>query len=298
MAAVTGVTVADLEFQAANLDVARAAAVYREHGALVVRGLMQPYVDRIRADIMQAVDAAVALLPQARQIDEGWSTPDGTLFIPAPAGFHRDRQVMVSSCRYQTSAEFFRSAFDPTALDLVEAILGPDVELFMNGQCLVKEPVGGHAKHLHQDAGYFEHKYEGPCAILSYAVPTDLVNGALYVVPGSHKLGMLRHVDTTSHLGLDPAEWSWDDALPICGEPGDSIFFHVKTIHGSPSNHSQGPRPVFIHRYRAAADYVVISATSAAKRAAAEQHVAAAKKENQLGFMVRGTRRWEDRTDG
>ena len=34
------------------------------------------------------------------------------------------------------------------------------------GQVLYKEPVGGHPKMLHQDASYFEHKYEGPCALL------------------------------------------------------------------------------------------------------------------------------------
>lgn len=127
-------------------------------------------------------------------------------------------------------------------------------------------------------------------ATLNYCVDTNLQNGALYVVPGSHKWGTLRHVDTFSHLGLDEAEWTWDRAVPIVGQAGDSIFFHVHTIHGSQENHSEKPRPVFIHRYRSADDYVVISAASVEKRAEAEKHVAEAKKENQRGLMVRGFR--------
>jgi len=283
----------DLEVYADHLDVARAAALYREHGCLVVRGLMRAYLPLLRRDIDAAAAQAIALLDQAEKIPEGWRTPDGTLFLPAPPGYPRDKQIMVLGVNYQTSAAFFRSAFDERALDIVEAILGPDVELFLNGQCLYKEPVGGHPKHLHQDASYFEHRHDGPVAILSYGVDTDLVNGALHVVPGSHRMGTLRHVDTFSHLGLDPDEWPWERSLPILGQAGDAIFFHYKCIHGSQENHSQQPRPVFIHRYRRPDDYVVVSATTTEKRAEAEKRAVQATKDNQRGLMVRGFRRYD-----
>lgn len=274
------ITVQELEVFADRLDAKHAASIYQEHGALVVRGLMRPYLAAIQRDIEVSVAQALALLPQAQKVPEGWTTPDGTLFLPAPKNFTRAQQIMVLGCRYDTSAAFFRSAFAPALLDILEAIIGPDIELFMNGQCLYKEPVGGHPKHLHQDSAYFEHRYEGPVGVLNYAVDTDLVNGALHVVPGSHRLGQLRHIDTFSHLGLDPQEWKWGHALPICGAAGDSIFFHVRCIHGSQENHSTGPRPVFIHRYRRPDDYVVVNATTSDNRAVAEKHAAAAKKEN------------------
>ena len=289
------ITVQDLEVFADRLDAKRAASIYQKHGALVVRGLMKPYLAAIQRDIEASVAQALALLPQAQKVPEGWTTPDGTLFLPAPKSFNRDQQIMVLGCRYDTSAAFFRSAFEPGLLDILEQIIGPDIELFMNGQCLYKEPVGGHPKHLHQDSAYFEHRFEGPVGVLNYAVDTDLVNGALYVVPGSHRLGQLKHVDTFSHLGLDPQEWKWEHALPVCGAAGDSIFFHVRCIHGSQENHSTGPRPVFIHRYRRPDDYVVVSATTSDNRAVAEKHATAAKKENaQRGLMVRGFRRHEE----
>jgi len=46
---------------------------------------------------------------------------------------------------------------DSTLLDLVEAIIGPDIELFGQGQCLYKEPVGGTRSTCTKDSSYFEH---------------------------------------------------------------------------------------------------------------------------------------------
>jgi len=284
------VSVEQLEVFADRLVPQRAAEIYNEHGCLVVRGLMKPYLAELHRDIEASATQALSLLDRARKVTEGWTTPDGTLFLPAPPGYPRDKQIMVLAISYYTSAAFFRTAFDPKTVDIVEAILGPNIELFINGQCLYKEPVGGHPKHLHQDASYFEHRFEGPVGVLTYVVDTDLVNGALHVIPGSHRLGTLPHVDTFSHLGLEEKEWPWERALPVVGKAGDSIFFHVRCIHGSKENHSEKPRPVFIHRYRRVDAYVTIGATTTQNRAEAEQRAAEAKKENQRGLMVRGFR--------
>lgn len=285
------INVKDLEVSIDNLDIKTAAAIYKEHGCLVVRGLMRSYVEAMYRDIMTTVETAIAALDQAREVPEGWITPNGCLFIPAPEHFERDKQVMTVGINYYTSATFLQSALDKRALDIVEAILGPNIETFGNGQSLVKEPIGGHPKHLHQDSAYFEHKYEGPVAILNYVVDTDLQKGALHVVPGSHTGGQLKHIDTFSHLGLDEDEWPWEVAVPVEGQAGDSIFFNVKTVHGSKPNYSDTPRPVFINRYRRPDDYVTISATTTQNRAEAEKRAAEAKKTNeQRGLMVRGFR--------
>ncbi|MCZ6679828.1 MAG: phytanoyl-CoA dioxygenase family protein [Candidatus Poribacteria bacterium] len=289
------VIVEDIEVFADDFAPQHAAAIFKEYGALVVRGLMKEYIAGIHRDIEAAATESIALLDRAEKIVEGWRTPNGTLFLPAPPGYPRDKQIMVLGISYHTSTAFFRSALDGRTLDIVEAILGPNIELFGNGQSLYKEPVGGHPKHLHQDSAYFEHHYEGPVGVLSYVVDTDLVNGALHVVPGSHRLGQLKHTDTFSHLGLDAHEWPWERALPIVGKAGDSIFFHVKTVHGSKQNHSEHPRPVFINRYRRIDDYVVVGATTTANRAEAEKRAAEARKTNeQRGLMVRGFRPYSE----
>ena len=289
------VTADEISVAVEALDIKRAETIYREHGCLVVRGLLKQYVAAMARDIAATVQQSLEMIDRAQAIPEGWTTPNGSLLIPAPAGYKRDRQIMTVGISYYTSAAFLQAAMDPTTLDIVEALLGPNIELFGNGQSLVKEPVGGHPKHLHQDSAYFEHRYEGPVAILTYVVDTDLVNGALHVVPGSHKMGQLKHIDTFSHLGLDEDEWPWEAALPVVGQAGDSIFFNVKTIHGSKQNHSDSPRPVFINRYRRPDDYALIRATTTANRVEAEKQAAEARKTNDVqGLMVRGFRAYED----
>lgn len=290
----SNITVEDIELSVDTFNAEKAANIFEEHGCLVVRGLMKPYIESIALDMAAAAAESLSLLDQAQQITEGWRTPNGTLFIPAPQGYDRDKQIMVLSMNYQTSAALFQSAFDVNAVKIVGAILGQNVEIFGNGQCLYKEPVGGHPKHLHQDSAYFEHQYQGPVGILNYVVDTDLVNGALHVVPGSHRLGQLKHVDTFSHLGLEEDEWPWESALPVVGKAGDSIFFNVKTVHGSKQNMSDKPRPVFINRYRRTDDFVIIGGTTAANRAEAEKRAAAAeeakKANSDRGLMVQGFR--------
>src|SRR5688572_28754804 len=88
------ITVHDIEVFADNLDIKRAAIIYQEHGCLVVRGLMNRYLADIQRDIETTAAQAVALLPRAKEVPEGWRTPDGSLFLPAPAGFPRDKQIM------------------------------------------------------------------------------------------------------------------------------------------------------------------------------------------------------------
>ncbi len=281
-----------------DLDVAEAAAIYKEHGCLVVRALMKPYIEEMAADISATVRQSVEMLDRAERKPEGWVSPNGSLFIPAPEGYDRDKQIMTVGISYFTSAAFLRAAMDPTALDILEAVLGPNIELFGQGQSLVKEPVGGHPKHLHQDSAYFEHRFEGPVGILTYVVDTDLENGALHVVPGTHKQGQLKHVDTFSHLGLDEDEWPWEAALPIAGQAGDAIYFHVRTVHGSKQNHSEAPRPVFINRYRRPDDYAIVRATTTTNRAEAEKLAEQARREDEpKGLMVRGFRPYTE-SDG
>src|SRR4028118_30226 len=102
-------SVGDIEVFTDDLDAQRAASIYKEHGCLVVRGLMKPYLAQLQRDIEASAAQSVALLDRAKQIPEGWVTLDGTLFLPAPPGFKRDKQNMVLGISYNTSAAFFRA---------------------------------------------------------------------------------------------------------------------------------------------------------------------------------------------
>ena len=96
-------------------------------------------------------------------------------------------------------------------------------------------------------------------------------------------------------------EWSFDDALRIDGAAGDTVFFHIHTLHGSTPNRSPAPRPTFINRYIEAGDYQAYFATDARMRERAKAEYEEAVRSGALppkerGIMVRGAREW--RADG
>merc|ERR1719401_2325094 len=219
---------------------------------------------------------------------------------------------MVLSLDYYSSSALLHAALDERCLDIVEAILGPNVELFGKGQCFYKEPLGGNPKLMHQDSAYFEFEEEGVVGTLNYAVDcsTEINNGPLFVVPGSHKIGgyghnregayhgqkpsfaHIKHVDTRSHLGLDPKVWTFDEAIAVNGKAGDTVFFHMNCVHGSTPNFSDKPRATFINRYLKVGDKQIIFATSTKQRALAEKAYetgdADKMPKQDKGFVVRG----------
>eukprot|EP00746_Dinoflagellata_sp_MGD_P003934 gnl/MRDRNA2_/MRDRNA2_107617_c0_seq1.p1 gnl/MRDRNA2_/MRDRNA2_107617_c0~~gnl/MRDRNA2_/MRDRNA2_107617_c0_seq1.p1 ORF type:complete len:393 (+),score=75.41 gnl/MRDRNA2_/MRDRNA2_107617_c0_seq1:115-1293(+) len=324
-ASFNGITVDDLSVSVDDPDlVQKAVSIYNEHGCCVVRGLNRKYVPGIQEHADLLAQQSVSLLPQANfQPGVGWVTPDGTLFVPTPKEhmerLGRDKQIMVLGLDYYSSSALVQAATDEKCLDIVSGILGPNIELFGKGQCFYKEPAGGNPKLLHQDSAYFEFKNQGVVGTLNYAVDTTrgLNNGPLYVIPGTHKIGgfgcdrpgayhgrskdfaYIQHVDTRSHLALDPQYWTFDEAIPIDGEAGDTILFHMNCVHGSTPNFSDKPRATFINRYLACDDEQIIFATDAKMRAEAE--LAADNNETDKmpkqdnGFIVRGRKLYDGR---
>ena len=65
------VTIQDIEVFADRLDLQRAAEIYKEHGCLVVRGLMKPYIAELQRDIdrCRAVGAAAHLRKPVKRAD-------------------------------------------------------------------------------------------------------------------------------------------------------------------------------------------------------------------------------------
>ena len=146
-----GTTVNDFTLPLEEVTPDRARAIFDEFGVLVVRDLAAAYAPRIRAAAEAAFARSLALL-EAGHFEAvingdhtvGWSTPDQTLFIPAPEGHARSKQAMVLALDYFSDASMLQAATDERTLDIVEALLGsPNIELFGKGQCFYKEGMTG-----------------------------------------------------------------------------------------------------------------------------------------------------------
>ena len=75
-------------------------------------------------------------------------------------------------------------------------------------------------------------------------------NGALLVVPGSHK-GKIYDHHYEGHFSGAITDTTFDDksAVPIELKAGGISIHHVRTIHGSTPNRSQHPRRLLLFQY-------------------------------------------------
>ena len=108
---------------------------------------------------------------------------------------------------------------------------------------------------MHQDYPFFPHRDHSTIAAWMPLIDTSRENGALHVVPGSHKLGPIEHLGSSEKgFRLNPDEWSLSKGMPINAKAGDVILFNYLVIHGSNQNKSYVRRTSLIYQYNAITD--------------------------------------------
>jgi ectoine hydroxylase-related dioxygenase (phytanoyl-CoA dioxygenase family) len=142
-------------------------------------------------------------------------------------------------------------------VNAVETVLGDEVYHYHH-KMILKEPKVGGAWAWHQDYGYW---YNNGCLwpkMASCLIAVDKAtkaNGCLQVVPGSHHLGRINHVDVGEQTGADPERVNaLLERMPIEHvelNPGSAVLFHSNLLHRSDQNTSDNPRWAFICCYNA-----------------------------------------------
>jgi ectoine hydroxylase-related dioxygenase (phytanoyl-CoA dioxygenase family) len=85
--------------------------------------------------------------------------------------------------------------------------------------------------------------------------PSNAANGAMAVIPGTHKLDQIPHRDTFDRHNLltrgQEVAVAVDEtkAVPLVLDPGEMSLHHVRLVHGSPPNPSEDRRIGFAIRY-------------------------------------------------
>jgi non-haem Fe2+, alpha-ketoglutarate-dependent halogenase len=133
-------------------------------------------------------------------------------------------------------------------LDLVEAVIGPDILVFHTTVWL-KPPRSENYVPWHQDATYFGlAPFEHITAWVALT-PSRPESGFVRVIPGSHHKGQLAHFDdhndafTMLSRGQKLADGIREvDAVDLVLEPGDVSLHHTLTVHSSGTNRSDGWR--------------------------------------------------------
>ena len=149
---------------------------------------------------------------------------------------------------------FFGYVKDDRILDVVEQIIGPDIQTLHT--MLINKPPNVDGRHpLHQDLVYFGFRPADKIVAAQTALePMTRENGCLSVVPGSHDRGLIDH-ETMPWEGANAGYWgakgvgAHPDRVHVELEPGDTLFFHPVLLHGSGRNRSDGFRRAISGHY-------------------------------------------------
>jgi len=132
---------------------------------------------------------------------------------------------------------------DDRLLNIAQEIVGPDIAFFA-ADYICKAPGTGRPVIWHQDATYWP---LNPMEVVTFwfAVSNSgPENGGVRVVPGSHKAGLLAHVESAAesrnvlNREIDPEKLDEDRAVDLVLAPGDISIHNPYTLHGSEPNKS------------------------------------------------------------
>lgn len=139
-------------------------------------------------------------------------------------------------------------------LDAVQAILGPNL-LVWSSSFFTKEANDPAYVSWHQDSTYWG--LSAPDVVTAWVGFTDsnVSNGCMQVIPGTHLKDQLPHKDTFAQNNLltrgqeVAVEVNPDDAVNVILQAGEMSLHHVCLVHGSPPNTSNDRRIGYAIRY-------------------------------------------------
>jgi len=221
----------------------RDAECYRDHGYVVVADVLDPAtLDTARKLIAEFIEKARGVASHDSIYDlEPSHRPD------AP----RVRRIKTPHINHPF---FWELARHPRIVEVLKRLLGARVRLH-GSKVNLKSPHYGSPVEWHQDWAFYPHTNDDLLAVGVMLDDCALDNGAMLVIPGTHR-GPIHdhHVDGYFCGAIDPgtADLDFDRAVPVTGRAGSMSFHHVRLVHGSAQNRSDQPRQLLLYEFAAA----------------------------------------------
>jgi phytanoyl-CoA hydroxylase len=144
------------------------------------------------------------------------------------------------------SPEFAALCESDKLLDTVEDLIGPDI-YYHSSKLMFKPARHGGTKPWHQDYAYWASTKPEQVTCWLALDDATLENGCMQLVPGSHKMGLIKHGQ--AELQIDPRNVPADRIKVAPMKAGSLLLFHVLTLHHSGPNRSDRSRRAFIVDY-------------------------------------------------
>ena len=135
--------------------------------------------------------------------------------------------------------------------DILEDILGPDVDCFLS-QFIFKNP-GAWGQPWHQDSSYFPFDREPQVAAWLATSEATLENGCLVVLPGSHQESLHEHLpddrEGSNYGYTEIKDHDFSEERPVVLNKGDLLLFHSFLMHKSYDNKSNSRRTAMVYHF-------------------------------------------------
>ena len=170
---------------------------------------------------------------------------------------------------HRTSDIAERFLLHPRIVDVLEALIGPDV-LSLQTMLFFKQP-GQAGQGFHQDSYYIPTQPDTLIGAWLAIDPADEENGCLWMTPGSQHepiypdcdgasqqgdtiLGDIESIKSASHPDVEKNTLAqvalrYEEEAPVHAETGDVVFFGGHVFHRSHRNDSDRPRRAFVSHY-------------------------------------------------
>jgi len=155
---------------------------------------------------------------------------------------------------------YARMIRQPVILGALEDLWGTGVR-YQTSKLNMKVAGYGSSLEWHQDWAFYPHTNDDLAVVGIMIDDIDEDNGAMMIVPGSHRGPIEDHsYEGIFTGGIDPTRASADfsQAVSVCGKAGSISIHHVRAIHGGPANRSGRDRRYFLLQYRASDTWPLI----------------------------------------
>jgi phytanoyl-CoA hydroxylase len=209
------------------------APFFRENGFLVLQdGVEKSTVDR--------------LCKETAEICRGERGEISGLIPASPDATDDDvmRQYLCIHFPHKVSGPMYEALSEAATVDVLTRVIGPNVKC-MQSMLFIKAS-GKPGQAWHQDEFYIPTRDRSLLGAWIAMDDATVENGCLWVIPGSHKHGILWPQHQQRDARFDCAgeatsfPYSDDDAIPVEVKRGSIVFFNGYLLHRSLPNYAPG----------------------------------------------------------
>jgi len=223
-------------------------AQYKRDGFAILRAALSPAdLDELRAETVRLVRGDLGQLG-------GKAAP---VIDPDDTDEDAMRKYLCIHFPHKCSAVFEKYLRQPSIVDALTKVIGPDVKAMQSMLFIKAEGKPGQA--WHQDEFYIPSRDRSLTAAWIAVDDATVDNGCLWVMPGSHAPGVIYpdrdHDDERFDCSVELYDFPYsdDDAVPVEVPAGAALIFNGYLLHRSlPNNGVKGFRRSYVNHYMSA----------------------------------------------